>query len=68
MVQGTNNGYNTGNTDTSYNGFCVPNGSRYNANTGWAWEYFDPLQVEDISSEIHDAQKEIARAEAKANG
>ena len=68
VVQGTNSGYNTGNTDSSYNGFCIPNGSRYNANTGWVWELFDPLQVEDISPEIHDAQKEIARAEAEANG
>ena len=60
VLQGRNGGYNTGETDAEYNGFCVPNGSRYNANTGWVWELFDPLQVEDISPEIHAAQDAAA--------
>ncbi|MCH5174405.1 MAG: hypothetical protein J1F40_00780 [Prevotellaceae bacterium] len=63
VLQGTNAGYNTGETNTEYNGFCVPNGSRYNANTGWLWEYTDPLIVEDISDEIHAAQDAIGGGE-----
>lgn len=56
VLQGANGGYNTAETSTDYNAFCIPNGSRYNANTGWVWEYTDPLIVEDISDEIHALQ------------
>ena len=63
VLQGKNGGYNTGGTNTEYNGFCVPNGSRYSSNTNWEWELFDPLQVEDISNEIHVAQDQAARDE-----
>lgn len=62
VVQGKNGGYNTGETDAEYNGFCVPNGNRYSANTNWVWEMYDPLQVEDISPEIHAAQDAAALA------
>ena len=60
VLQGANGGYNTGETNTEYNGFCIPNGSRYNGNTGWLWEYTDPLIVEDISDEIHAIQDALA--------
>ncbi|MBQ6965077.1 MAG: hypothetical protein IJP82_05240 [Bacteroidaceae bacterium] len=62
VMQGANGGYNTGETNADYNGFVIPNGSRYSANTGWVWELFDPLQVEDISPEVHAAQYEAAVA------
>ena len=60
VLQGANGGYNTAETNSEYNGFCIPNGSRYNANTGWVWEYTDPLIVEDISDEIHAIQDALA--------
>ena len=56
VLQGVNGGYNTAETNTEYNAFCIPNGSRYNANSGWLWEYTNPLIVEDISDEIHALQ------------
>ncbi|MBR1520853.1 MAG: hypothetical protein IJ635_06420 [Bacteroidaceae bacterium] len=64
VMQGANGGYNNGGTNPNYNGFCVPNGSRRNGNTtpAWSWEYFEPLQVEDISPEVHDAQYAAALA------
>lgn len=58
VIQGANGGYNTGETNAEYNGFCIPNGSRYSGNTGWKWEYFEPLQVRDISDSIHNKQDE----------
>ena len=60
VIQGTTGGYNTAGTNAEYNGFCIPNGYSYNANTNWEWEYTDPLIVEDISDEIHDAQDAIS--------
>ena len=68
VLQGENHGYNTAETNADYNGFCIPNGSRYNANTGWAWEYVDPLIVEDISDEIHAIQDAAAGGNEEANG
>ncbi|MBQ9665949.1 MAG: dockerin type I repeat-containing protein [Bacteroidaceae bacterium] len=64
VFEGANGGYNTGKTDENYNGFCIPNGSRYSGGTEWTWELFDPLQVEDISTEIHTKQNEIAGGDA----
>ena len=60
VMQGRNGGYNTAESNAEYNGFCIPNGFRYSSNTGWAWEYTDPIIVEDISDEIHAAQDAIA--------
>lgn len=60
VVQGQNGGYNTGETDAEYNGFCIPNGQTYSSKTDWKWVLFDPLQVEDISPAVHAAQDEAA--------
>lgn len=61
VLQGRNGGYNTAQTDADYNAFCIPNGFRYSSSTGWAWEYTDPLIVENISDEIHAYQDSIAK-------
>jgi len=60
VLQGKNGGYNTGETNAEYNGFCVPNGQNYNNKTDWKWVFFDPIQVEDISDEVHAAQDKAA--------